>query len=264
MPGHQIVPLRTRSGRRQLIEYVWGKMVREASTAPIASALSFLAGVAAVVGAVMVLTPSGLQVPGMFMALVGFGARFVLGEMNTKTVVEHRERFAPLPGIRPTPRLAGGSSIVGTVTSTETAPTPILGTDAVAFAVTLSVDENPTGILCDAATIGFTVVTREGGVIEIPRGTIEIVTHGRPLDRYGRALQRHLARLDPLRRSSDDRDPFIHDDVAEVAVCVGDHVAIHNPIIRKGFDHSGMAGGYRESAREIYAIDGVPCIERLP
>jgi hypothetical protein len=40
----------------------------------------------------------------------------------------------------------------------------------------------------------------------------------------------------------------------------GDHVAVHNPIKRVAFT---TEGGYRQAARQIFAVEGTPCIEVL-
>ncbi len=264
--GHTVVSLKRSAGREQLIDRVWGVWERQKGrSSPRSWAVEAVAIGIAAAGIAMVLLPFGHPGIGMLMALVAGTGKFLFTEATRARAIDRRVRATPLPGAKPPPRLSGGSSIVGTVSSGDTAPSPLTGTEAVAFSVTLATDAHyPAGSLNDGATLGFTITTAEGDTIEIPRGHIEIITHGKPLTRRKKHVERYLRDLDPLRARSDDKDPFQHRHAAEVAIQIGDHIALHNPIHRIAFDTSGPTPGYREAARQIFAIDGIPCIELLP
>jgi hypothetical protein len=109
--------------------------------------------------------------------------------------------------------------------------------------------------------VGFSLTTPDGDTIEIPAGSIEIIAHGTPRPVAAERVEAYLDSLDPLRVQSNDEDPFCYQHIAEIAVRPGDHVAVHNPIKRVAF---AAEGGYRQAARQVFAVEGTPCIELLP
>ena len=259
------------SGRARLLDRVWGEVSLKQARAPVATALLVILGV--IIAAVIVLTPSSMGphgVGGVIAVLIGIGS-LLIQEINSRIMTEGRARRTPLPG-KPPPqlRLAGSSSIMGTVSAGEVALSPLSYTPAVAFSITLGNDERrsdralPGRALIDSATVGFTITTAEGDSIEIPRGRIEVISRGKTLTPARGRVDAYLREFDPLRRSSDDEDPFEHHRATELVIRIGDRVALYNPIKRKAFATVGFMGGYRDPVRQIFAVKGTPCIELLP
>ena len=125
-PGHEVISLRNTANRDRLVKQVWGKLIKQAGKAPLASAVSFLTAIMAIAGVAFLVAPGKAGI-GLLMFLLASIARYILSEINVHITTEHRERLTPLPGVKPSPRLAGGSSILGTVTGGNTAPSPIAG-----------------------------------------------------------------------------------------------------------------------------------------
>jgi hypothetical protein len=265
---YQLVSLRKSWERKRLISQVWGAVTTRRRFSPRRMLLSITLGGAALGGLAAVFVPMlGVGGPatagaGLLVMLVAQALRNTERVLPEIELIEERQRAHPLPGSPAQPRLAGGSAIVATVDPGKTVPSPLTGVAAVAFGVILSAGDHDTGkLLRDGATLGFSLTTLDGDTIEIPAGSIEIIAHGAPQPVTEARIEAYLDSLDPLRLESNDDDPFSsYEHIAEIAVRPGDHVAVHNPIKRVAF---ASEGGYRQAARQVFAVEGTPCIELL-
>ena len=267
IPGHRVVSLRDANQRDQLIERVWGPLHTERKLDPVWSLLAFAVTVVSILGLGALLL-SGLGELVFWAVVLGFGgitSFFRNLFRKTEHDVEARVMNQPLPGDDPPLRLAGSSAISGTIASGKTALSPITRVPCVAFAVTMGASRQQLGgALRDAATVGFAIVTNDGDTIEIPPGRMELVSHSVPLQGVEQTTSAYLDSIDPTRRSDNDRDPFAHRAVAEVVLQLGDHVALHNPIRHKAFAADRLERGYRDSPRQVFTVEGVPCLKLLP
>lgn len=267
IPGHKVVSLRDARERDRLIERVWGPMHVEKKLHLGWSLIAVSLTAVSIVGlGALLLTGVGEWL--FWLVVFGFGGVLSFFQnlfRRTEQEVEGRVMDQPLPGDDPPLRLAGSSAISGTIAGGKTALSPITRAPCVAFAVTLGASRHELGgALRDAATVGFAIITLSGDTIEIPAGRIELVSHSAPLQGARQATTTYLDGVDPVRRSDDDRDPFAHSAVAEVVLQRGDHVALHNPIRHKAFATANTERGYRDAPRQVFTIEGTPCLELLP
>lgn len=264
---HELISLRNHSDRERLLSRVWGRLLRRSQSSKKPFILSLVLGTIALAGAIAVFLPMlgaaspAVAVAGLLIALVASAMRNAEHVIPASELVIERERDLPLPAVIAPPRLAGGTAIVATVDPGPTAPSPITRTPAVAFAIILSADDHDADkLLRDCATVGFSLTTMHGDTIEISAGSIEIIAHGAPHPHHAERVEEYLDALDPLRHDVDDEDPFSYQHSAEIVVRPGDHVAVHNPIKRVSF---APQSGYRQ-ARQVFGVEGTPCIELLP
>jgi hypothetical protein len=91
------------------------------------------------------------------------------------------------------------------------APAPLGDLAGVAFDTTFTARTSlwrRGAVLRDGATLGFEVALDDGGRIRIPPGAIAIDAPRAKLRPKPEQLDRYLSRLDPLRQTACDLDPF--------------------------------------------------------
>ncbi len=284
--GHTVVSLRSSRARRRFVDRVWGPPVltEQARGYPWIHAAALLLGVSLCILVFEIGAAPSIVVTAICAAILATVLGMLASSLTSSPlrILLGRRRRHPLPATKsPSAKLlvadsagddpddtpADTPTMTGRVTATHTAPSPLTGTPAVAFAISLSMAESGSEdfMLHDGGTLGFTITTADGQDITIPRGRVEILASESPRPVAPEVVANYLSTLDPLRGDSSDGDPFTHHTAIEIVIRPGDHVRLHNRVQALGFASEDLSHpSYRHPPPRTYAIRGVPRLERIP
>lgn len=255
---HRVASLDHAAGRDALVTEVWGpeplrRNLKAAARAGVVggSSASLFDGCS---GCDLGDVGDGHAVLVLLVAFVAIFVLWIAGKYLVAAVRARRHRLQARGACRGGPKLAR-TGVCGTIRANRVAPDPITSKSCVAFAAELRCGRGV--MLRDGATLGFEIVLDSGQRVSIPAGpcAIDVSTGVRT-----RVPAAYLAQLDPLRRRTDDFDPFPSDGARVIVLEPGGRVEIRGPLVEQ-VDPKAESG-FRET-RTILVPDGLPRLRAI-